>query len=100
MSGVVRYKPDGSVSMVVKVPVRYTTCPTFGGSDLQTMYITDASVPWQTAAENTRLVCTTEARSSYSFEVSPDSIKPRPGQRADVKCISVAGLDAFRPCLQ
>eukprot|EP00439_Symbiodinium_sp_Y106_P069382 s1443_g11.t3 len=42
--GVVRYLPDGSESMVVKCPVRYTTCATFGGSDLQTMYITDASV--------------------------------------------------------
>eukprot|EP00439_Symbiodinium_sp_Y106_P067919 s1443_g11.t1 len=41
---VVRYLPDGSESMVVKCPVRYTTCATFGGSDLQTMYITDASV--------------------------------------------------------
>ncbi|OLQ05734.1 L-arabinolactonase [Symbiodinium microadriaticum] len=41
---VVRYLPDGSESMVVRCPVRYTTCATFGGSDLQTMYITDASV--------------------------------------------------------
>lgn len=32
-SGVVRYLPDGSVSMVVKVPVRYTTCAAFGGED-------------------------------------------------------------------
>lgn len=33
ISGVVRYLPDGSVSMVVKVPVRYTTCAAFGGED-------------------------------------------------------------------
>ena len=33
VSGVVRYLPDGSVSMVVKVPVRYTTCAAFGGED-------------------------------------------------------------------
>ena len=32
--GVVRYLPDGSVSMVVKVPVRYTTCAAFGGEDI------------------------------------------------------------------
>ncbi|CAJ1393033.1 unnamed protein product [Effrenium voratum] len=42
---VVRYRPDGSVSMVVRVPVRFTTCAAFGGKDMQTMYITDASVP-------------------------------------------------------
>ncbi|CAE6961503.1 araB [Symbiodinium natans] len=42
---VVRYLPDGSVSMIVKAPVRYTTCATFGGAELQTMYITDASAP-------------------------------------------------------
>lgn len=41
---VVRYLPDGSVSMVVKVPVRYTTCAAFGGEDMQTLYITDATV--------------------------------------------------------
>lgn len=40
---VVRYRPDGSVSAVVSVPVPYPTCATLGGPDLRTLYITDAS---------------------------------------------------------
>eukprot|EP00929_Paragymnodinium_shiwhaense_P105647 TRINITY_DN70697_c0_g1_i1.p1 TRINITY_DN70697_c0_g1~~TRINITY_DN70697_c0_g1_i1.p1 ORF type:complete len:369 (+),score=33.27 TRINITY_DN70697_c0_g1_i1:203-1309(+) len=40
---VVRYRPDGSVDLIVRVPVRYTTCITFGGHDMKTLYITDAS---------------------------------------------------------
>jgi len=41
---VVRYAPDGSVSAIVHVPVPYTTCAGFGGADLQTLFITDASL--------------------------------------------------------
>lgn len=41
---VVRYAPDGRVDTVVKVPVKYTTCCALGGSDMRTLYITDASV--------------------------------------------------------
>ncbi len=40
---VVRYRPDGSVDCVVEVPVSNPTCVTFGGSRLDTMYITTAS---------------------------------------------------------
>jgi len=40
---VVRYRPDGTPDMVVRAPVRYTTCAGFGGDDMQTLYITDAT---------------------------------------------------------
>jgi len=39
-----RYAPDGRVDTVVNVPVKYTTCPTLGGPDMRTLYVTDASV--------------------------------------------------------
>eukprot|EP00928_Gymnodinium_smaydae_P059447 TRINITY_DN42795_c0_g1_i1.p1 TRINITY_DN42795_c0_g1~~TRINITY_DN42795_c0_g1_i1.p1 ORF type:complete len:367 (-),score=43.52 TRINITY_DN42795_c0_g1_i1:43-1143(-) len=41
---IVRYTPDGVEDLIVRAPVRYTTCLAFGGSDLQTLYITDASI--------------------------------------------------------
>eukprot|EP00933_Yihiella_yeosuensis_P030660 TRINITY_DN24279_c0_g1_i5.p1 TRINITY_DN24279_c0_g1~~TRINITY_DN24279_c0_g1_i5.p1 ORF type:complete len:357 (-),score=58.66 TRINITY_DN24279_c0_g1_i5:12-1049(-) len=41
---VVRYMPDGTVNAIVHVPVKYTTSVAFGGHDLQTLFITDASV--------------------------------------------------------
>lgn len=39
---VVRYAPDGSVDRVVSVPAQNVTCPTFGGDDLKTLYVTTA----------------------------------------------------------
>ncbi len=41
-SSVMRFAPDGRVDRVVKVPVSRPTCPSFGGKDLKTMYITSA----------------------------------------------------------
>jgi len=41
---VVRYRQDGTVDMVVDVPTKYTTCAAFGGQNLDTLYITDASI--------------------------------------------------------
>lgn len=37
---VVRYTPDGSVDRVIEVPVTNPTCITFGGPELDTLYIT------------------------------------------------------------
>ena len=40
---VVRYTPDGTVDNVVNLPVASVTCPTFGGTDYKTLFITTAS---------------------------------------------------------
>ena len=39
---VVRYRPDGSVDRVVKMPVEQPTSCAFGGPDLATLYVTSA----------------------------------------------------------
>lgn len=39
---VVRYAPDGRIDRVLTVPVLNPTCVTFGGADLDTLYITTA----------------------------------------------------------
>jgi sugar lactone lactonase YvrE len=51
---VVRFAPDGRVDRIVPVPVLNPTCVTFGGDDLETLYITTARylmTPEQIAAE-------------------------------------------------
>ncbi|MGK9170705.1 SMP-30/gluconolactonase/LRE family protein [Inquilinus limosus] len=51
---VVRYAPDGRIDRVLEVPVLNPTCVTFGGADLETLYITTARYlmsPAQIAAE-------------------------------------------------
>lgn len=35
-----RYSPDGRLDTVISIPVPHTTCPTFGGPDLDTLFIT------------------------------------------------------------
>ena len=40
---VVRYAPDGRVDRVIEVPTHRPTCCTFGGPDLDILYITTAS---------------------------------------------------------
>ncbi len=41
---VTRFTPDGAVDRIVELPVAQVTCCTFGGPDLQTLYITSASI--------------------------------------------------------
>ena len=41
---VVRYAPDGSIDLVLDVPVEQPTSCMFGGSDLRDLYITSASI--------------------------------------------------------
>jgi sugar lactone lactonase YvrE len=51
---VVRYRPDGTVDVVVRMPVTNPTCLCFGGADLRTLYVTTATkflTPAQRAAE-------------------------------------------------
>jgi sugar lactone lactonase YvrE len=38
----VRYKPNGKVDLVIKVPAKNPTCCCFGGAQLDTLYITSA----------------------------------------------------------
>ena len=51
---VVRYAPDGSIDRVIALPVPRPTCCTFGGPDLDVLYITTASQQ-MTAAERLAL---------------------------------------------
>jgi sugar lactone lactonase YvrE len=37
-----RYAPDGALDLHIELPVTNPTCPTFGGEDLTTIYITSA----------------------------------------------------------
>lgn len=39
----VRLTPNGAVDKVIEMPVRYPTCPVFGGSDLATLFVTSHS---------------------------------------------------------
>lgn len=39
---VIRYRPDGSVDRVIDIPVMNPTCVTFGGKDLDVLYVTTA----------------------------------------------------------
>ena len=51
---VVRYQPDGTIDLVLPMPVTNPTCVCFGGPDLRTLYITTAAkflTPEQRAAE-------------------------------------------------
>ena len=41
---VVRYAPDGKQIQEIALPTDQTTCPAFGGPDMQTMYVTSAAV--------------------------------------------------------
>jgi len=41
---VVRHAPDGSVDRVIEVPASQVTCPSFGGKDLKTLFITTAAI--------------------------------------------------------
>ena len=39
-SAVHRYDPDGELDAVIELPVTNTTCPAFGGTDLETLFVT------------------------------------------------------------
>ena len=41
---VVRYAPDGSVDMIIRVPCPQPTCVAFGGPGLSSLYVTSARV--------------------------------------------------------
>lgn len=41
----IRYTPDGDVAQVIKLPVSHPTCCSFGGPDLDQLYITSALEP-------------------------------------------------------
>jgi len=41
------YSPDGEVLNIVQAPTALTTCPSFGGDDLKTMFITSAQDHYQ-----------------------------------------------------
>ncbi len=41
---VTRYDPQGRIERTVRLPVQKPTCPMFGGSDLDIVYVTSASV--------------------------------------------------------
>lgn len=61
---VTRYRPDGTVDRVVRMPVRTPTSCAFGGPDLKTLFITTASI----TMVDKRWVYMTDAQ----FDASPD----------------------------
>ena len=62
---VVRYRPDGTVERVLKMPVRRPTSCMFGGNDLRTLYVTSAI--WDPS--DPRLVDEPEAGSLFAVDV-------------------------------
>jgi sugar lactone lactonase YvrE len=46
---VLRFSPAGELTMTVELPASLVTCPTFGGPDLKTLYITTAAGPGEGA---------------------------------------------------
>lgn len=49
-SRITRFAPDGSVNRVIDMPVRQITSCVFGGVDLETLYVTTASIQSNTTA--------------------------------------------------
>ena len=41
-SKLIRYRPDGTIERIIPLPVERATCPTFGGDDYGTLFITTA----------------------------------------------------------
>lgn len=50
-SQVVRYRPDGSVERRLSIPAKQVTSMAFGGEDLKDLYITTASMPFESSLE-------------------------------------------------
>ncbi len=42
-SRVVRYRPDGTIDLIVPLPITNPTCVCFGGADFRTLYVTSAT---------------------------------------------------------
>lgn len=61
---ITRYDPDGRVMTVVPMPVRHVTSLTFGGADLQTLYVTTARARLSAEA----LAAQPDAGSVFAFE--------------------------------
>ena len=57
---VARYTPDGVLSAVVEMPAAHTTCPSFGGPDLKTLFITSAYEGFETPSADQGRVYTVE----------------------------------------
>ena len=39
-----RYDPDGRIERVIELPAAQITCPTFGGPDLEVLYVSSAAI--------------------------------------------------------
>jgi sugar lactone lactonase YvrE len=69
-SRVVRYSPQGAVLDEIKLPVTQVTCCTFGGTDLDTLYITSAA---QNLSEE-QLATQTHAGALFAIKVTTRGI--------------------------
>ena len=72
---VTRYRPDGSVERVVKLPIPRTTSCCFGGPELDTLFVTSASIGLDAAALRAAPL------SGAVFAVSGLGVRGRPAGR-------------------
>jgi len=59
-----RFAPDGTEDRVVELPVPRVTCPTFGGADLDTLFVTTA----RTGLKESELLIAPRAGSLFAFK--------------------------------
>ncbi len=59
---VARYSPDGCFTGEISFPARQTSCPAFGGADLQTLFVTSAAVDLDGDAEGRTYFAQTQVR--------------------------------------
>jgi len=69
------YRPDGSIAKVLHFPVPLTTSCCFGGADLETLYVTSASISLDDAARRAAPL------SGGLFAVTGLGVRGRPSAR-------------------
>jgi D-xylonolactonase len=79
-----RYAPDGSLDREVLLPVKQTSAPTFGGTELRDIYVTSA---WSPNAD-------------HMLPPNHDLTAPRGGGLYRVRLPGVSGTPAFRSRLR
>ncbi|WP_208985936.1 SMP-30/gluconolactonase/LRE family protein [Labrenzia sp. OB1] len=66
---VARYAPDGRFAGEVSLPAGQTTCPAFGGPDLQTLFVTSAAIGLSGEADGKTWSSSTGVRGQAEYRV-------------------------------